>query len=103
MPAFLGPVLVEQPEPPDRLGARHRSVGLINGGLNHLAKPDLRQVVQAAVDEANRAVSSAESIRRFRLFDKDWTEESGHLTPSLELRRAHVLRDYRTDIESLYA
>ena len=67
------------------------------------AEPDLHQVVQTAVDEANRAVSSAESIRRFRLLDKDWTEEGGHLTPSLELRRAHVLRDFRSDIESLYA
>lgn len=67
------------------------------------AEPDLRQVVQSAVDHANRAVSRAESIRRFRLLAEDWTEEGGHLTPSLELRRAHVLRDFRTDIESLYA
>ena len=66
------------------------------------AAPALQQVVQGAVDEANRAVSSAESIRRFRLLAEDWTEEGGHLTPSLELRRAHVLRDFRTDIDSLY-
>ena len=50
--------------------------------------PDLRAEVQAAVDEANRAVSQAEAIRRFAMLPVDWTEEGGQLTPSLKLRRA---------------
>lgn len=58
--------------------------------------------IQAAVDYANKAVSQAESIRRFVLIDADWTEDSGHLTPSLKLRRNVVMSEYAHDIEGIY-
>ena len=64
--------------------------------------PDLRAEVQGAVDEANKAVSQAESIRRFTVLPVDWTEESGELTPSLKLRRNVVMREFRREIQELY-
>ncbi len=64
--------------------------------------PDLRSAIEAAVDDANLAVSKAESIRKFRILGEDWTEESGQLTPSLKLKRAVVMRDHRDDIAALY-
>ncbi|WP_425588723.1 AMP-dependent synthetase/ligase [Streptomyces sanyensis] len=63
---------------------------------------ELLEVLQRAVDEANRLVSRAESIRRFRVLTGDFTEGSGHLTPSLKLRRTEIARDYAAEIESLY-
>ncbi|MEV3991945.1 AMP-dependent synthetase/ligase [Streptomyces sp. NPDC049837] len=63
---------------------------------------DLNAALQRAVDEANRLVSRAESIRRFRVLAADFTEESGHLTPSLKLKRAAIARDFTADIEALY-
>ena len=65
--------------------------------------PDLRGTIQAAVDEANKAVSKAESIRSFRILPADFTEETGHLTPSLKLKRNVVLSDFQNDVEALYA
>ncbi|HET7278154.1 MAG TPA: long-chain fatty acid--CoA ligase [Dermatophilaceae bacterium] len=59
--------------------------------------------LQRAVDEANQAVSKAESIRKFAVLDTDFTEESGHLTPSLKLRRNIVMRDYADEVEALYS
>ncbi|GAA2448633.1 AMP-dependent synthetase/ligase [Streptomyces lavendulocolor] len=67
-----------------------------------VADEDLNAALQRAVDEANRLVSRAESIRRFRVLTTDFTEESGHLTPSLKLRRAAIARDFAADIEALY-
>jgi long-chain acyl-CoA synthetase len=64
--------------------------------------PDLRAAIQRAVDDANAGVSQAESIRKFRILPVDWTEESGHLTPSLKLRRNLVMRDYAAEVEALY-
>jgi long-chain acyl-CoA synthetase len=64
--------------------------------------PQLLAEIQAAVDEANKAVSRAESIRRFRVLTEDFTEHSGHLTPSLKVRRAAVTKDYAADIDALY-
>ncbi|MEV1045168.1 AMP-dependent synthetase/ligase [Streptomyces sp. NPDC049916] len=63
---------------------------------------DLRASLQKAVDEANRLVSRAESIRRFAVLPVDFTEESGHLTPSLKLKRDAIARDFAGEIEELY-
>jgi long-chain acyl-CoA synthetase len=64
--------------------------------------PELIAEIQVAVDDANKAVSRAESIRRFRILASDFTEASGHLTPSLKVRRSVVAKDYSADIEALY-
>ncbi len=73
------------------------------GGVASLTRdPDFLAEIQAGVDEANKAVSKAESIRRFAVLPGDWTEESGELTPSLKLRRNIVMREYRSEIQSLY-
>jgi long-chain acyl-CoA synthetase len=64
--------------------------------------PELTADLQAAVDEANKAVSRAESIRRFRVLPSDFTEENGYLTPSLKVRRNLVIKDFAADIEALY-
>ncbi|GAA3877036.1 long-chain fatty acid--CoA ligase [Saccharothrix violaceirubra] len=73
------------------------------GVADLLDDEDLRAEIQAAVDDANQAVSKAESIRRFRILPVDFTEAGGELTPSLKLRRSVVSDTYRRDIESLYA
>ncbi|MFD2690958.1 AMP-dependent synthetase/ligase [Streptomyces phyllanthi] len=65
--------------------------------------PQLSSVLQRAVDEANKLVSRPESIRRFAVLGRDFTEEDGHLTPSLKLRREAVARDFADEIEELYA
>lgn len=65
--------------------------------------PDLLAEIQAAVDEANKAVSKAESIRKFTILPEDWTEEAGQLTPSLKLKRNVVMREFRAEVAALYA
>ena len=67
-----------------------------------LEDPDLRAEIDAAVEEANKAVSKAESIRRFAILADVWTEESGQLTPSLKLKRGVVLGEHRDDVDALY-
>jgi long-chain acyl-CoA synthetase len=64
--------------------------------------PDLLAELQAAVDEANKAVSQAESIRKFTVLGVDWTEAGGQLTPSMKLRRGIVMKEFEQDVESLY-
>lgn len=62
----------------------------------------VRTALQRAVDNANALVSKAESIRSFVVLDADFTVESGHLTPSLKLKRAVVVRDFEAEIERIY-
>lgn len=63
---------------------------------------DLRAAVQEAIDEANQAVSKAESIRAFRILPSDFTEDSGEITPTLKLKRNVVAKNYEDAIEALY-
>jgi long-chain acyl-CoA synthetase len=65
--------------------------------------PELIAEMQAAVDDANKAVSRAESIRKFKIISSDFTEASGHLTPSLKVKRGVVNKDFAAEIEMLYA
>ncbi|MEU3270710.1 AMP-dependent synthetase/ligase [Saccharomonospora sp. NPDC006951] len=63
---------------------------------------DLRATVQSAVDEANKYVSQAESIKRFTILPNDFTEAGGEITPSLKLKRNVVSKNHATAIDSLY-
>ena len=59
--------------------------------------------LQKAVDDANKAVSKAESIRKFAVLPGDFTEENGYLTPSLKLKRNIVMKDFHDEVEALYS
>ncbi|MDT0264933.1 AMP-dependent synthetase/ligase [Streptomyces sp. DSM 44915] len=67
-----------------------------------LAHPALLAALDEAVSSANEAVSRAESVRSFRVLPGQFTEQSGHLTPSMKLKRQAVTRDYATEIEAIY-
>jgi len=67
------------------------------------ADPELRAALQHAVDNANAAVSKAESIRRWQVLDGDFTEAGGELTPTLKLKRTVITERYRSDVEALYS
>ena len=58
--------------------------------------------IQGAVDEANKAVSKAESIRKFSILAEDFTEDNGTLTPSMKLKRNVIMRDFEDEVEALY-
>ncbi len=64
---------------------------------------ELRAELQGAVDEANKAVSKAEAIRKFEVLPVDWTEEGGQMTPSLKLKRSVVMKEFSAEVEALYA
>ena len=65
--------------------------------------PDVVAEIQAAVDSANKAVSKAEAIKRFRILPIDFTVEGGQLTPSLKLKRSLVTKEFAAQIDALYS
>ena len=64
--------------------------------------PEVQASLQRAVDRANKAVSRAESIRKFRIIDASFTVENGYVTPSMKLRRGKVLHDFAAEVDELY-
>lgn len=63
----------------------------------------VRAAVQELISHANQSVSHAEAIKSFRIVPSDFTEASGHLTPSLKVKRAQVMKDFDAVIEEMYS
>ncbi len=64
--------------------------------------PDLIAVIQTAVDEANKAVSKAESIRKFAILPEDFSIAGGQLTAKLSIKRHIIATQYAETIAALY-
>ncbi len=65
--------------------------------------PKLKAEIQEIIDQANSTVSQAEAIKQFRVVPSDFTEDSGHLTPSMKLKRAQVLKDFQAVVDDIYS
>jgi long-chain acyl-CoA synthetase len=67
------------------------------------ADPEVRAEIQKAIDDANRAVSHAEAIKKFTVLGTEWSVEGGQVTPSMKLKRNVVMLENATDVDALYA
>jgi len=65
--------------------------------------PAVLAEVQSAIDRANSKVSRAESIRKFVILPTEFTEDSGHLTPKMSIKRHVIVADFSAEIEELYS
>ncbi|HEY3504579.1 MAG TPA: long-chain fatty acid--CoA ligase [Actinocatenispora sp.] len=98
---FIAALVTLDPESlPGWLTAHGKPAGMAAAEL--AADPDVRAEIQAAVDEANRSVSRAESIKVFRILPRDFSEETGEMTPSLKIKRGVVLKEYADEIAAIY-
>ncbi|MDH6678180.1 long-chain acyl-CoA synthetase [Rhodococcus sp. LBL1] len=68
-----------------------------------LSDPDLTAEIDEAIAEANKLVSHAEAIKKYRILPVDFTEETGELTPTLKLKRNVVHESFANDIEQIYS
>lgn len=62
----------------------------------------VKAAVQELINHANQSVSQAEAIKAFRIVPSDFTEASGHLTPSMKVKRAQVMKDFENVIDEMY-
>ncbi|MFF3390575.1 AMP-dependent synthetase/ligase [Streptomyces sp. NPDC002669] len=98
---FVGALITLDEEFLGRWAAEHgKPAGATAASLRE--DPELLAEVQRAVDDGNAAVSKAESVRKFRVLSSQFTEEAGHITPSLKLKRNVVTKDFADEIESIY-
>ncbi len=65
------------------------------------AKP-VQEAVQSAFAKVNRELADFERVRRFRILGREFTIESGELTPTMKVRRGRVLENYRDVVSELY-
>jgi long-chain acyl-CoA synthetase len=63
----------------------------------------VHQLLAEEVDRANRRFARPEQVKRFRVLDRDLTQATGELTPTLKVKRALVYRRYASFFDELYS
>ena len=97
---FVAALVTLDPEALEQWKAANGKAGATLAELS--TDPAILAEVQKAVDTANKFVSKAEQIKKFTVLDVDITEESGHVTPTLKVKRNVVMRDFAKNIDALY-
>jgi len=98
---FIGALITIDPEAFDHWKTKaHKPADASVADLTD--DPDLRAVIQAAIDDANKTVSHAEAIKKFRILPTDFSEETGEMTPTLKVKRNVVAQKFAADIEAIY-
>jgi long-chain acyl-CoA synthetase len=58
--------------------------------------------VKKAVARVNRRLAPFEQIRKFRIIERDFSIETGEMTPTMKVRRNRVLENHRELVSQLY-
>nr|WP_314141441.1 long-chain fatty acid--CoA ligase [uncultured Rhodococcus sp.] len=98
---FIGALITLDPDAFDRWKSSHgKAADATAADLQ--TDPELVAEIDAAVADANKSVSHAESIKKYRLLPHDFSEENGELTPTMKLKRNVITAAYADEIEAIY-
>jgi long-chain acyl-CoA synthetase len=79
-----------------------RERGLPIGSADLAGAAEVRELLQGVVDEVNARYARAGQVKRFAVLDRDLTQESGELTPTLKVKRAAVHANHAALLSRLY-
>jgi len=65
-------------------------------------KPIIREAVKAVVQRVNQSLPSYETIKDFRILDRDFSQETGEMTPSLKVKRKFTTQKYKQILDAMY-
>lgn len=63
---------------------------------------EVQDLFHKIVNDFNKNLGSDEKIKRFRLVTDDWTPDSGHLSPTLKLKRKVLMEKYATIVQDIF-
>lgn len=77
--------------------------GINNTDIHSLPKhPEINKVISEFVTKINNDLAQYETIKKFTILDKDFSQESDELTPTLKVKRKVVNEKYKNLIDSMY-
>ena len=65
-------------------------------------KPEVRELIQSVITEANAQLASVEQIKQFGFIKKELDHEDGELTATLKVKRSVIASHFADEIETLY-
>jgi len=80
-----------------------RERGITFGMTADLARCDeVRTAIQEAVDGLNSRVANYETIKRFHIVERDFSQETGELTPTMKVKRKFTSQKYARELAAMY-
>lgn len=98
---YVAALLTLNPAAADAVPGLEKSPEKTPAGLarSAAAQAEVKRIIQ----QVNKQLAPFEQIRRFRILEREFSVETGELTPTMKLRRKVVLENFRDDVEQLYA
>ena len=64
--------------------------------------PAVKAKVQEVIDKLNQTLPSYETIKRFTILERDFSQETGELTPTMKVKRKAAAQKYKKEIDAMY-
>jgi long-chain acyl-CoA synthetase len=96
---FLSALVTLNEENARKWAADH---GISAGAALH-AHPSVIARIHEAIEAVNARQASYSTIKKFAIVPKDFTQETGELTPTLKVKRKVVTQKYQALLDSFYA
>ncbi|MBN1496468.1 MAG: long-chain fatty acid--CoA ligase [Spirochaetes bacterium] len=73
-----------------------------SGNKDLIEKPEVQKLIAGEIEKYTKQYARVEQIRKFKILDAEWTQETGELTPTQKVKRRVIDSKYAKEIESLY-
>lgn len=67
-----------------------------------VSSAEVQKRIQKEVDDCNNRFGKWEQIKRFELISDEWSIDSGHLTPTMKMKRSVILKIYASLVQKIY-
>ncbi len=68
-----------------------------------ITNPAVLKLYDDVIGEINQGFNHVEQVKKYQLLTKEWSLETGEMTPKLSVKRKVVMEKYKADIEKIYA
>ena len=67
-----------------------------------VSSAEVQKLIQKEVDDCNNRFGKWEQVKRFELTSDEWSIDSGHLTPTMKMKRSVILKTYASLVQKIY-
>ena len=67
-----------------------------------IENPEVLKLYEQEIETLMKDYARVEQIRKFRLLDREWSQDTGEMTPTMKLKRSIIHEKYRNEIEAMY-
>jgi len=74
----------------------------VSGHKDLIGNEKVQKLFNSEVAECMKNWARVEQIKKFKLLDKEWSQETDELTPTLKVKRRVINQKYSTFIDDMY-